>query len=53
MEAARVRYRTGGARATPLLAWSLAALSVDSFAAQFMLFMLARNETDLDRLGET
>jgi hypothetical protein len=42
MKAARVRYRTGGARAASLLAWSLAALSVALFVAQIVLFMLAR-----------
>jgi MFS family permease len=43
MEAAKVRDRTGGARAASLLAWSLAALSVALNAAQLMLFMLARS----------
>jgi hypothetical protein len=42
MEAARVRHRTGGARAASLLAWSLAALCVVLFAVQIVLFMLAR-----------
>ena len=47
MEAARVRYRTGGARAASLLAWSLAALCVALFAARLVLFMLARLEGDV------
>ena len=47
MEAARVRYRAGGARAASLLAWSLAALSVTLFAVQLVLFMLARLEGDV------
>ena len=43
MEASRERDGAGGARAAPLLAWSLAALSVALFAASFVLFMLARS----------
>ena len=42
MEAARTSGRTGDTRASSLLAWSLATLSVALFAAQLMLFMLAR-----------
>jgi hypothetical protein len=42
MEAARARYRTGGARAATLVNWSLATLSVALLVAQFVLFMLAR-----------
>jgi hypothetical protein len=48
MEAARARYRTGGAHAASLLAWSLAALlCVALFAARLVLFMLARLEGDV------
>ena len=43
MEAAKIRDRTGGVRAVSLVAWSLAILSVALFAAQFVLFMLARS----------
>jgi hypothetical protein len=42
MEEARGRDLTGGARTASVLAWSLAALSVALFAAQFLLLMLAR-----------
>jgi hypothetical protein len=43
MDAAREQRQAGGARAAPILAWSLAVLSVALFAAQFVLFMLARS----------
>src|SRR5918997_906790 len=41
MDDAKTRDRTGVARA-PFLAWSLAALSVTLWAAQFLLFVLVR-----------
>jgi MFS family permease len=41
MEDAKTRKRTGDARAS-FLAWSLAAVSVALWAAQFLLFVLAR-----------
>src|SRR5919106_358900 len=43
MEAARERGRAGGARAAPLLAWSLAGLSVAMYVASVPLLVLARS----------
>ena len=49
MEAAKVRDGTGGLRAAPLLAWSLAALSVVLNAPQLTLFMQSRDGVGEER----